>query len=91
MTNEAVGVQSSFVIGDVNGDGQVTSADATMLARWLAGDNITIDLRAAHIQCREDYNNDPTLDDLIVLAKALVGTWSFPWCWYPPGDCFRCN
>jgi len=63
-----VRVQSSS-FGDSNRDGRVTSADATVLARYLAGHNITIDRRAV------DLNGDGEVDgaDLILLVRWLVG------------------
>ena len=36
-------------MGDVNGDGRATSADATVLARWLIERYVTIDLDAANL------------------------------------------
>jgi len=29
-----------YIVGDLDGDGRVTSADATALARWLAGHDV---------------------------------------------------
>jgi|GEM_PF-1080680 len=68
-----------FAVGDVNFSGTVTSADATMLARYLSGQfdhydrtdhaNFPICLFAA------DVNGDGfvDIDDLILLAQWLVG------------------
>ncbi|MCL2225207.1 MAG: putative Ig domain-containing protein [Defluviitaleaceae bacterium] len=53
------------IAGDFDGDGRVTSADATLLARYLVGQNVTIDRRAA---------NEPLSVELLThLARALVG------------------
>ncbi|MCL2577069.1 MAG: S8 family serine peptidase [Defluviitaleaceae bacterium] len=70
--------------GSVNGNGRVTSSDATQLARWLAGHNITINLRAADINC----DGDITSADLTRLARALVGQYT-TLC--PYGGCWRCQ
>jgi len=64
-------ITKEFIVGDLDGDGQVTSADATLLARWLAGHNVTIhDMRTANITCTP---GTPTITDLIRLARWLVG------------------
>jgi len=54
--------------GDVNRDGRVTSADATMLARWLDYQNVDICLLAADV----NQDGSVTRDDLYALARALV-------------------
>lgn len=56
-------------IGDLNGDGRVTSADAAILARHLIRHHVTIDLRAADIDC----DGDITPADLTRLMSVLVG------------------
>ncbi|MCL2577000.1 MAG: S8 family serine peptidase [Defluviitaleaceae bacterium] len=58
-----------FILGDANGDGRVTSADATTIAKHLAGHDVDICLLAA------DINGDGEVDieDLILLARMLVG------------------
>ncbi|MCL2578206.1 MAG: dockerin type I repeat-containing protein [Defluviitaleaceae bacterium] len=64
----------ALIRGDVDGDGRITSSDATMLAKWLAGhfdhmDEPPICLEAA------DVNGDGKVDsaDLIMLSRLLVG------------------
>ena len=57
------------IMGDVDGDGRVTSADATALARYLIGHDVTIDYRAADVVL--DGNID--LRDLTQLVSALMG------------------
>ncbi|MCL2224985.1 MAG: dockerin type I domain-containing protein [Defluviitaleaceae bacterium] len=56
-------------IGDLNGDGRVTSADATLLARHIVRHIVNIDLRAADINCDGDID----VLDLLRLSQALVG------------------
>ncbi len=55
--------------GDVNGDGTTDGRDLLRLARYLAGNNVTIDPEAA------DMNGDGKLDgrDVLRLAKKLAG------------------
>ena len=55
--------------GDVNGDGQVTGMDLIRLRKYLAGDNVEIDLSNA------DVNGDGKVTgmDLIRLRKYLAG------------------
>jgi hypothetical protein len=70
--------------GGVLGGDRVTSADATLLAQWLAHQNVTINLRAADINC----DGKVDLNDLIRLAQVLVGQYK-TFC--PHGGCWRCN
>ena len=56
-------------MGDMDGNGRVTSADATLLARYLVGHYVTIDTRAADVNC----DGVVTTDDIIRLARALAG------------------
>jgi hypothetical protein len=63
----------AFTLGDVRGTGHVTSADATALARYLIGENVTFhDWRAA------DLNRDGIISvaDLTLLSRLLIGTFS---------------
>ena len=55
--------------GDVNGDGTVDGRDLLRLARFIAGNNVTIDAAAA------DMNGDGNVDgrDVLRLAKKLAG------------------
>ena len=76
---------SDFLVGDMDGDGRITSADATLLARWLAGHDVEINLRAANITCSD--NELPTVQDLTRLVRALVG--DFPLC--PHDGCEKCD
>ncbi|MCL2223913.1 MAG: putative Ig domain-containing protein [Defluviitaleaceae bacterium] len=71
-------------IGDTGGSGRVTSASATLLARYLVGQYVTFDRRAADINCDGVVN---TLD-LIRLARALAG--HFPTL-CPHDVCDRCR
>ena len=60
---------SERVPGDANGDGQVTGMDLIRLRKYLAGDNVEIDLSNA------DVNGDGKVTgmDLIRLRKYLAG------------------
>ncbi|MCL2225057.1 MAG: dockerin type I domain-containing protein [Defluviitaleaceae bacterium] len=58
----------AFVHGDVNGDGRVTSADATRLARWIAGQDALIDPYAADL-----CGNGITPFTVTLLARWLAG------------------
>ncbi len=55
--------------GDVNGDGEVTSKDAFLLARYVAGFDVDFDKAAA------DVNADDTLNskDAFLLARYVAG------------------
>ena len=55
--------------GDVNGDGTVDGRDLLRLARFTAGNDVTIDMAAA------DMNGDGNVDgrDVLRLAKQLAG------------------
>ena len=59
---------ASGILGDVNGDGRVTAADAKRLRRFLSGQSVTIENGNA------DLNADGTVNifDLLLLQK-LVG------------------
>ena len=82
------GLNGRFLLGDTNGDGVVTSADATLLARWLmAGNNGTpvngngtnaaqeILIPSGYRLANAEMRNSglPTVDDLTLLAQWLVG------------------
>lgn len=62
-------VKAKFIIGDVNGDGKVSTADLIRLAQFLVGNNTVSAKEAA------DTNADNSVGaaDLIRLAKFLVG------------------
>jgi len=57
-----------FMRGDADGDGRVTSADATLLARWLIDSTTVIDLDAADLT-----GKGVGLFTLSLLARWLVG------------------
>jgi uncharacterized repeat protein (TIGR02543 family) len=60
---------TDWILGDLTGTGFVTSADANALARYLAGQHVAIDLRAADF-----YGDNQILPrNLTRLARALVG------------------
>jgi|GEM_PF-1956557 len=58
-----------LIMGDVNGDGRITSADATLLARWVVGQYVVMDRRAAY------FSNNGRIEPLsvILLARRLAG------------------
>lgn len=68
ITDGGINVQNRK-LGDLNGDGRITSADAALFARWYAGHPVSIDIRAAHITC--DY--EITFADLTRLVGVLAG------------------
>jgi hypothetical protein len=55
--------------GDANGDGRVTSLDANVMARYIIGDYVTIDHRAADL----DGDGRTAIADITLLLRALVG------------------
>ena len=60
---------SGYLLGDTNRDGTVDGRDLLRLLKYLAGQDVTIDLRAA------DVNEDGSVDgrDVLRLAKKLAG------------------
>jgi hypothetical protein len=58
-----------FVLGDINDDGRITSADATLLAMYVTHNEITICPLAADI----DGDGFVTIADVILLARWLIG------------------
>jgi hypothetical protein len=64
-----IATPSGFILGDANGDGQVTSVDLVMIARYLTGQNVSINTLQA------DINNDGEITpaDLTLLLRLLVG------------------
>ena len=58
-------------IGDANGDGTISSADASHLARYLAGHNVILDPRAVNLTYHQ--GNATTTNDLMALVNWLVG------------------
>ncbi|MCL2224369.1 MAG: CotH kinase family protein [Defluviitaleaceae bacterium] len=56
-------------LGDINGDGRITSADATWLARYITGQPVQICMYAA------DFFGDGVLtpSHVVMLARALAG------------------
>jgi len=72
------------IIGDLNGDGRITSADATLLASYLVNGSTKIVLEAAKITCN---NDEISLADLILLRRILVGITTF----CTPEECININ
>jgi hypothetical protein len=58
-----------FLIGDVTGDGRVTSAGASLIAGWLIDPTLEICLLAADI----NGDGDVTIEDIVLLARWMVG------------------
>ncbi len=68
--NDAV----SNIVGDINGDGQVTTDDLVMLRKYIAG--ITSDINIGN--ANTDTSSDGiTTDDLVMLRKAIAGLVTF--------------
>lgn len=69
IAQEIIPVVDPRIPGDVNDDGVVDGRDVLRLAKWLAGENVTINEKNA------DVNGDVTVDgrDLLRLAKYLAG------------------
>jgi hypothetical protein len=74
---EGGGFNTPFLLGDSDGDGQVTSADAVAIARWLLADATA---RATMLEngfrfAAADINGDRDITpaDLILLKRRLVG------------------
>lgn len=61
-------IEAGFTLGDVNDDGELTTADAVMLQKWLLGTGKLPKWRAA------DMNDDKTINgfDLALLKAALL-------------------
>ena len=68
--DKATGITSATVlVGDVNGDGSVTNADAALLKRYVAGWSVSIDRNAA------DLNRDGSVTnaDAALLNRYIAG------------------
>ena len=64
----------NFHVGDITVDGRITSADATLIARYLAG-NFNQSGNTQMCRVAADINGDGIIDsrDLILLARWLMG------------------
>ncbi|MBR3555044.1 MAG: leucine-rich repeat domain-containing protein [Oscillospiraceae bacterium] len=72
--DKATGITSAAVlVGDVNGDGSVTNADAALLKRYIAGWSVSIDRNAA------DLNRDGSVTnaDAALLNRYIAGWESY--------------
>ena len=65
---ESTGSQD-YVLGDVDGDGEISDWDAIVIERYLAGWDVTIDESASDI----DGDDDLSDWDAILLARYLAG------------------
>jgi hypothetical protein len=73
IANGAVNV-INYILGDVNGDGQVNSADLVLLARYLANhDGVTINTEAAMVTPQSIALQRIDVRDLVLLAQYLAG------------------
>lgn len=66
----------NFRVGSVGGTGRVTSADATMIARWLItpeADRASTFPDFCSLAADLDGDGEVTADDLVLLARWLVG------------------
>jgi hypothetical protein len=59
----------TYLLGDVNGDGVINESDYAVLSRYIAGDNVAIDIRAADI----DQDGQITTSDLTLLELYIIG------------------
>ena len=66
-----INVVEGFIYGDVNNDKKVDEKDAVALARYLAGWNVTINMKAANVQYEENGSVDEK--DAVKLARYLAG------------------
>jgi hypothetical protein len=85
IVNGHVRVQPK-VMGDIGANGRITSGSATILARYIIGDNVIIDLRAADVDC----NGVVDIRDLTRFAQLLVGI-ETQTCPHNVNGCTRCN
>ncbi|MCL2224127.1 MAG: dockerin type I domain-containing protein [Defluviitaleaceae bacterium] len=83
VINGEISVLPTLLVGDLSGDGRVTSADATLLAQFLVGNISLPNPLVADINC----DGQVYVDDLIRLARVLVGM-APTLC--PHGGCDRC-
>ncbi|MBR3555045.1 MAG: hypothetical protein IKN89_03970 [Oscillospiraceae bacterium] len=65
----ALSASAMILVGDVNGDGSVTNADAALLKRYIAGWSVSIDRNAA------DINRDGSVTnaDAALLNRYIAG------------------
>ena len=61
---------NNFRIGDADGDGHVTSADATNIATYVAGHNI---INFCPLAADLDGDGEVTINDVVLLARWLIG------------------
>ena len=66
----------SDLLGDVDGDGFVTIADATLIQRWVAGLSISSEFNESHADTDED--GDVTITDATYIQRWLAGLTSNP-------------
>jgi len=82
-TEEIPMLEFIFIYGDVNGDGIVDAADATMLAMYLVGyQDLGIVLEAAEL----DGDGEITMKDLAILQRHLAGWIGYENLPYMPGS-----
>jgi hypothetical protein len=64
---------NTFVLGSTTGSGNVGTADLVLLARYLAGHNVTIDTDAAKVTSISTAQGVIRTADLVMLARYLAG------------------
>ena len=74
-TEPATEPQKSFLLGDADGDGVITVADATIIQRYLAEMDVPV-----FIETAADADEDGTVDamDAAVIRRLVAGLQSFP-------------
>jgi hypothetical protein len=85
IVNGELEIFEPVLVGDANGDGFITSADATIIARYIAGHFPpgSISPRLMDINCDDEV----TTADIVRLARAMAGHFSTI---CPHGGCWRC-
>ena len=74
-TEPATEPQKSILLGDADGDGVITVADATIIQRYLAEIDVPV-----FIETAADADEDGTVDamDATVIRRLVAGLQSFP-------------
>jgi len=67
--------RATYMIGDANGDGRISSVDTTRIARWILAEAAGLTLDAGICHRGADVNGDGVIcvADVILLSRWLVG------------------